>query len=75
MDQTWIKMYEAAKAVLNERRISEYVTCGDPVKIGKNLYGRVHRHLLNAWYLRGEKRDLQYDHQRRTVDRQGDLRF
>ena len=42
MDQTWIKMYEAAKAVLNEaakavlneRRISKYVTCGDPVKVG-----------------------------------------
>lgn len=29
MDQTWIKMYEAAKAVLNERRISKYVTCGE----------------------------------------------
>ena len=24
MDQTWIKIYEAAKAVLNERRISKY---------------------------------------------------
>ena len=23
------KMYDAAKAVLNERRISEYVTCGE----------------------------------------------
>ena len=34
MDQTWIKMYEAAKAVLNERRILKYVTCGDPVKVG-----------------------------------------
>ena len=29
MDQTWINMYEAAKAVLNERRISKYVTCGE----------------------------------------------
>lgn len=29
MDQTWIKMYEAAKAILNERRISKYVTCGE----------------------------------------------
>ena len=74
MDQIWTEMYEAAKAVLNERRISKYVTCGE-VAAGENLYGRVHRHLLNAWYLRGEKRDLQYDHQRRTVDRQGDLRF
>ena len=29
MDKIWDKMYEAAKAVLNERRISEYVTCGE----------------------------------------------
>ena len=29
MEKVWIKMYEAAKAVLNERRISEYVTCGE----------------------------------------------
>ena len=29
MDQIWTEMYEAAKAVLNERRISKYVTCGE----------------------------------------------
>ena len=29
MDPVWDKMYTAAKAVLNERRISEYVTCGE----------------------------------------------
>lgn len=29
MDKIWTEMYEAAKAVLNERRISEYVTCGE----------------------------------------------
>lgn len=29
MEKIWTKMYEAAKAVLNERRISEYVTCGE----------------------------------------------
>ncbi len=29
MDKIWIKMYEAAKTVLNERRISKYVTCGE----------------------------------------------
>lgn len=29
MDKIWTKMYKAAKAVLNERRISEYVTCGE----------------------------------------------
>ena len=29
MEKIWSEMYEAAKAVLNERRISEYVTCGE----------------------------------------------
>lgn len=29
MDKIWDKMYEAAKSVFNERRISEYVTCGE----------------------------------------------
>lgn len=29
MENIWSEMYEAAKAVLNERRISEYVTCGE----------------------------------------------
>lgn len=29
MDAIWTKMYEAAKAVQRERRISEYVTCGE----------------------------------------------
>lgn len=29
MDSIWNEMYEAAKAVQNEKRISEYVTCGE----------------------------------------------
>ena len=29
MDKIWTKMHEAAKERLNERRISEYVTCGE----------------------------------------------
>lgn len=29
MNEVWIAMYEAAKAVLNERKISDYVTCGE----------------------------------------------
>ena len=29
MEKIWNEMYDAAKAVLNERRISEYVTCGE----------------------------------------------
>ncbi len=29
MDKIWNEMYEAAKAVRNERRISDYITCGE----------------------------------------------
>ena len=29
MDKIWTKMYEEAKAVRKERRISDYVTCGE----------------------------------------------
>ncbi len=29
MDKIWTEMCEKAKAVLNERRISKYVTCGE----------------------------------------------
>lgn len=29
MEKIWNEMYEAAKLVLNERRISEYVSCGE----------------------------------------------
>ena len=29
MDKIWTAMYNAAKAVLNGRKISEYVTCGE----------------------------------------------
>ena len=29
MDKIWTEMYEAARAVLKERRISDYITCGE----------------------------------------------
>ena len=29
MDKIWTKMYKAAKDRLNERRLSDYVTCGE----------------------------------------------
>lgn len=29
MDKIWVEMYNAAKAVLGERRVSDYVTCGE----------------------------------------------
>jgi len=42
MDKIWTTMYEAAKAVLNERRISDYVTCGEVAAAvlskGGNIY-------------------------------------
>lgn len=31
MNKIWTELYQAAKAVLNERKISEYVTCGEAV--------------------------------------------
>ena len=29
MEKIWQEMYDAAKAVLSARKISEYVTCGE----------------------------------------------
>lgn len=29
IDETWVKMYDAARSVMNERRISGYVTAGE----------------------------------------------
>jgi len=29
MEKIWTELYDAAKAVMRERRISEYVTCGE----------------------------------------------
>lgn len=29
MDSIWTEMLDAAKAVLNQRTVSEYVTCGE----------------------------------------------
>ena len=29
MDKIWLEMYNAAKAVFNARKISDYVTCGE----------------------------------------------
>ena len=29
MEKIWTEMYEAAESVLNARRVSEYVTCGE----------------------------------------------
>ena len=42
MDQTWIKMYEAAKAVLNARTISKYVTCGEVAAAIQSKSGKIY---------------------------------
>ena len=42
MDQAWIEMMAAAKAVLKERRISEYVTCGEVAAAIRSKSGRIY---------------------------------
>lgn len=42
MDQIWTDMYEAARAVLNERRISDYVTCGEVAAAVRSKSGRIY---------------------------------
>ncbi len=42
MDQIWTDMYEAARAVLNERRISDYVTCGEVAAAVRAKSGRIY---------------------------------
>lgn len=42
MEKIWAQMYEAAKAVLNERRISDYVTCGEVAAAVLSKSGRIY---------------------------------
>ena len=42
MDAIWKEMYEAAKAVLAERRISDYVTCGEVSAAVLSKSGRIY---------------------------------
>ena len=42
MDAVWTEMYEAAKAVWNERRISEYVTCGEVSAAVRSKSGKIY---------------------------------
>lgn len=42
MEQIWKEMYEAAKAVLGERRISDYVTCGEVSAAVLSKSGRIY---------------------------------
>jgi cytidine deaminase len=42
MEQIWKEMYNCAKAVLNERRISDYVTCGEVAAAVLSSSGRIY---------------------------------
>ena len=42
MDKIWDEMVEAAKAVLNERRILDYVTCGEVSAAILSKSGRIY---------------------------------
>ena len=42
MDKIWTEMYEAAKAALNPRRVSDYVTCGEVTAAVLSKSGRIY---------------------------------
>jgi len=42
METIWTEMYDAAKAVLNERRISEYVNCGEVAAAIRSKSGKIY---------------------------------
>ena len=42
MDQIWVDMYNAAKAVLGERRISDYVTAGEVSAAVRSKSGKIY---------------------------------
>ena len=42
MEKIWTQMYDAAKAVLNERRISEYVSCGEVAAAVLSKSGKIY---------------------------------
>ena len=42
MERIWQEMYDAAKAVLHPRRISEYVTCGEVAAAVRSRSGRIY---------------------------------
>ncbi len=42
MDKIWNEMYEAARAVFNERRISDYVTCGEVAATVLSRSGKIY---------------------------------
>lgn len=42
MDKIWTEMLNAAKAVMNERRISEYITCGEVAAAVLSTSGKIY---------------------------------
>lgn len=42
MEKIWTEMYDAAKAVLRERRVSDYVTCGEVSAAILSKSGRIY---------------------------------
>lgn len=42
MDSIWTKMYDEAKAVLNERKLSDYVTCGEVAAAVLSKSGKIY---------------------------------
>lgn len=42
MEEIWKEMYDAASSVLNERRLSEYVTCGEVAAAVLSGSGRIY---------------------------------
>ena len=42
MEQIWTEMLDAAQAVLNERRISDYVTCGEVAAAVLSRSGKIY---------------------------------
>ena len=42
MEKIWTEMYNAAKAVLNERKVSEYVSCGEVAAAVRSSSGRIY---------------------------------
>ena len=68
MDQIWMDLYNAAKAVQNDRVLSEQIRAGCvaaavEIKLRENLCWRLCRYSVFPWYLCRKKRHIQHDNQ------------
>ena len=73
MDEIWAKLYAAAKAVQQERQISDYVLAGGVAAAVLSKSGKIYTviagtaffaNLLHAGHLCRAKRHFQHDYQR-----------